>query len=1101
MGSLKKILPVGIGLVLIILITVTVTFVNKATDRTPSFDNSDKVYVSYDKYKVTYDNLYTLMKNQYGVTELLNMIDEQLYAEEISKVNTSSSEFIEFINEQVFGNKNLSEVDKDDAQDAWDEIINSLKVTGLLTKAQAKDNDYNNLDSAVWTVVKDYYKLPYAREQWAKAEYLKKYQEARDDDNLFDMTNNENSTSSIEAYYDENYTGSVIGLFIPFSSEEAALQMMNKYGINILDKVLSANDGWVSNTYDYYSKEKVEDSDMLTYAQVVETFFKMYNEVYRYLNNGNDIITSSAYEYVLKEELTAKSIVLAIQEALDQDGYGVEISLPTTVVVTNQGEASIKWSVENTKYGNINEDGNKLVGDFSTTDDGELSIKLSFEVTYKEATSKGNVTVDLTGVLNEETNTYESKESAILAVTVDEVEPFFTYELTDEFINNPGGDYFKFSWTKDEATKINSTLANYLSVDSSNLKLENDPTELHESYTIEPVKVGNYYCLILKLKDIEASELFKKDEDGEIVKDDNDDYVIVNQELYDEIVEKKKEELLSDDAINEMIYENRYNHNIKIYDSYLEAIYEYNYKTFYETTLKLTDYNKYKTTKKTKKEVIVSYQATAGDKKSVKEFTALDLFNRLEAKYASSSVATLVENYILISDKALNNIYNPYTNEIYNESDYKNLMNSEINTLRKNFESDYFTYSYLAYYGFTPNFSAKYGWKKFIKDYFVAYSDQELLTVSTYGGTIYSSALATYIDSLYDYAAIKDAMQEDYDDWYSSTVINLLITIDYDYNADDSSDDSASLILDETKHWENDVEDDKKSELSKTQIALAKELASLIFNVANETNAGKLIDQLNAVVTLYNDAAYDYNEDEWNTARANNTSIYDYNYFGKYKLSGLNIKVESAATYDSTSSILEPFADECKKLYQEAANLNLLDKTFDVPLLSSEAFYTDYGYHMIAVTGATSKEDLPTEEEIAIYQAQTLVDAEQESIDDAKENIQTYTESGYNTATYEAELAYHQNRKDHYVTLLKEVLNKYGKDEDYTLDEEATARIEQWYTPVETEFEEGTLVTRSYINTLTNTISKFSFDHSENVNRFTEFLEILLEQCDKEDAK
>ncbi len=1100
MGSLKKILPVGIGLLLIILITVTVSVVNKATDRTPSFDNADKVYVSYDKYNITYDNLYTLMKNKYGVTELLNMIDEQLYAEEISKVDVTSEEFIEFINEQVFGNKDLSEVDEDDAQDAWDEIINSLRVTGLLTKVQANDNAYDNLNSAVWSVVKDYYKLPYAREQWAKAEYLKKYQEAREDDNLFDMTNKENSTSSIEKYYEDNYSGTVIGLFVPFSSEEAALQMMNKYGINILDKVLSANDGWVSKDYDYYSKEKVEDSDMLTHAQVVEAFFKMYNDVYRYLNNGNDIITSSSYEYVLKEELTAKSVVLALQKALDQDNFGIEITLPTSVVVTGQGEATVTWTVENTKYGNINEEGNKLIGDFTTTDDGELSVKLSFEVAYKDATSKGNVTVDLTGVLNGE-DVYESKDDAVLVATVDEVNPFFTYELKDEFIENTGSEYFKFAWTKAEATEINSSLANYLSVDSSKLKLENDPNELHESYTIEPVKIGNYYCLILKLKDIEAEPLFETDEDGEIVKNDEGEYVIVNQELYDEIVAKKTEELLSDNAINEMIYERRQSHNVKIFDSYLEAIYEYNYKTFYETTLKLTDYNKYKTSKKTKKEVIVSYQTEAGNKKSVKEFTALDLFNRLEAKYASTSVASLVENYILISDKELNNIYNPYTDEIYNESDYKNLMNSEINTLRKNFESDYFTYSYLAYYGFTPNFPAKYGWKKFIKDYFVAYSDQELLTASTYGGTIYSNALAAYIDSLYDYTAIKDAMQEDYDDWYSTTVINLLITIDYNYNADDSNSDSASLILEESEHWENDVEDANKSELTKKQIALAKELAALVFEVANETNAGKLIDQLNAVVTLYNDAAYDYNEAEWNAARANNTSIYDYNYFGKYKLAGLSMKVEKASTYDSTSSILEPFAEECKKLYQEAEELNLLDKTFDVPLLSSEAFYTDYGYHMIAVTGATSKEDLPTEEEIAIHQAQALVDAEQKAIDEAKKNIETYTQSGYNTSTYEAELAFHENRKAHYDTLLKEVLTKYDKDEDYALDDEAKTRIEQWYTPVETEFEEGTLVTRSYIKVLTDNASKFSFDNSENMNRLTEFLEILLEQCDKEDAE
>ena len=200
------------------------------------------------------------------------------------------------------------------------------------------------------------------------------------------------------------------------------------------------------------------------------------------------------------------------------------------------------------------------------------------------------------------------------------------------------------------------------------------------------------------------------------------------------------EELLTDNAINEMLYEKRYNHNVKFYDSYLEALYEYDYKYFYETTLKATDFNEFKKTKKNKKDIVVTFQTEAGNKKSVKEFSAQLLFENLEKKYAHSSVATLIENYILISDEKLNSIYNPYTDTIINETSYKNLMNSEIQTLRKNFESDYFTYSYLSYYGFTPNFPSEYGWKKFIKDYFVVDNDQELLTSSTYGGSIYADA-------------------------------------------------------------------------------------------------------------------------------------------------------------------------------------------------------------------------------------------------------------------------------------------------------------------------------------------------------------------------
>lgn len=1096
---LKKLLPVGVGLILIILITATVSIVDKATDRTPSFDKADNVYVSYKDLDVTYDHLYTLMKNQYGAAELLNMIDEKIYASEIEKVDVNSDDFMKYVNKQVFQAEDLSDVKDEDAQKSWENVVNSLRVTGLLTKAQAADKDYKNTSSETWKIVKDYYKLPYARQEWAKERYLEKYKENREDGNLFDMTNAENSTGSIESYYEENYSGTVIGLFVPFTSEKAALEMMEKFGVNTIDKVLSSNDGWVSTDYNYYEEEKVEDEDMLTHAEVVKVFFDMYNEVYRYLNNGNDIITEDSYEEVYKDDYTAKLIVLAVQEALDQKGYGMEVTLPTTVEVTDKGEAKITWSVTNTAYGKISEDGTKVSGLFDAADDGELTIKLSFQVEYNEVKTSGNISIELKGVLNKETSEYENDKDAITSVSVDAVEAFKTYELKDEFIEN-ANELFKFSWTEKEAEEINATLADYFSVDSTKLELNGDPNDLHESYTIEPVKVGNYYFLMLKLEDIDAPELFAKDDEGENKKDENGKYIIVNQELYDEIVAEKTKELLSDNAINEMIYENRQEHGVKIFDSYIEALYEYEYNNFYETTLKITDFDKYKTSKKTKKEVIVSFKSNKDNKKNDVEFTAQQLFDRLEAKYAANSVANLVENYILISDKALNNIYNPYTDEIYNNTSYKNLMNSEINTLRKNFESDYFTYSYLSYYGFTPNFPAEYGWKQFIKDYFSVYSDQELLTSSTYGGTIYSDALAAYIDTLYDYNDILAEMQKSHDDWYSVSVINLLITIDYDYNANDSSEDSASIILDETKHWENDLEEAEKTDLAKLQTAYAKELGQFMYDVANQTNAGSLADQLTALVTLYNDAAYEYDEAAWNAAKNANTSIYEFNYFGKYKLAGLNVKFEKAASYDSSSSILEPFADECKVLWNKAKDLDLLDTTFDVPLICDEAFFTDYGYHMIAVLSASSKADLPTEEEIEIHRAQALIDAVQTKIDEAKKNIDSYLESGYNTATYEAELAFLEDKIAGLKTKLQEVLTKYNKDADYKLDEETVKNIEKWYTPAETEIEGGTIVTRSYIKLLNDNIASFTFDDASKVDALKDFLEVLEAECDRQDA-
>ena len=57
--------------------------------------------------------------------------------------------------------------------------------------------------------------------------------------------------------------------------------------------------------------------------------------------------------------------------------------------------------------------------------------------------------------------------------------------------------------------------------------------------------------------------------------------------------------------------------------------------------------------------------------------------------------------------------------------------------------------------------------------------------------------------------------------------------------------------------------------------------------------------------------------------------------------------------------------------------------------------------------------------------------------------------------------------------------------------------------PKETEIEEGTLVTRAYIKLLEDNLNSFDFKaDKENKNAaLKEFLEILKEECDRQDAE
>ena len=273
-----------------------------------------------------------------------------------------------------------------------------------------------------------------------------------------------------------------------------------------------------------------------------------------------------------------------------------------------------------------------------------------------------------------------------------------------------------------------------------------------------------------------------------------------------------------------------------------------------------------------------------------------------------------------------------------------------------------------------------------------------------------------------------------------------------------------------------------------------------MYKFANQTNGATLSEQLTTLVTLYNEAAYEYNETEWKAAYANETSVYEFNYFGKYKLQGLNVKFEKANSYDSSSSILEEFADECKVLWNQIKDLGLLGKTLDTPLIGGEAFYTDYGYHKIAVLSASEKVDLPTADEVKLHRALALYNAVVTKIAEVDKNIDSYTQSGYDVSSYEAEKAYLETKLEKYEAVLKDILGDEFA-EDYKLEEDVQEKIDQWYTNAETTVEGGTLVTRSYIAKLTEIVDSITFANSNGKAEFLEFLDLLLEQCNKADEE
>ena len=133
-----------------------------------------------------------------------------------------------------------------------------------------------------------------------------------------------------------------------------------------------------------------------------------------------------------------------------------------------------------------------------------------------------------------------------------------------------------------------SDYAAYLTSTSTKLTYSDDAAEFYKSYSVKLESVGDYYCLFIKLGEGEEPTL-----------ENSRDEVI--QQMTEDLYKVGENEKAN---IERMYYVRRQESGLKIYDKFIEAIYEYNYNTFYSTTLSETDFDEYKTSRKNKKKIV-----------------------------------------------------------------------------------------------------------------------------------------------------------------------------------------------------------------------------------------------------------------------------------------------------------------------------------------------------------------------------------------------------------------------------------------------------------------------------------------------------------------
>lgn len=1075
MKIFKKLLPVAVGLGVIILIAVIIVVVSVATNKTPVLANGDDSYLQYGDLNVTKQDLYEALKKDYGVSELVRLIDTYLYQEQIK--NVKDEDLISYIEEDIFGDEEArKELTAEKKQEMWDDVVESLALTGIISAAEAKSNpSFEDKTGNVWTKIKDYYRLQYAKEEWAKVAYLEKYKsELKDPNVLF-------TDEQIEDYFEANYGKTTTGLFIPFSSAKAAQAMMESVGINY-DASLSSNSskqlaGWVKASYDEKSNTAPSVNDYMTPSEVINAFVTMYNKMLAYTNDGADIITSDLYEKSYSEARTLQQVKVALDEAMaEYESIKGNLVLPTVGnIIDSEDAAEITWTAIESENYNLTTDGKLTVVRGSS----KITKTITATLTLGEATLTAEYKVAVASTTSSDKEQAAEETVSLLSVNKD-------YEYSFNLSNDLANGHAQLVWEAND----DSAFKNYLSAEGTKLTIKESAADFVDSYTIKPVSVGNYYFLFIKLQETDEVEL--------------------TDEIKAEIIEKMTEELYSDNNIEMMFYENHKNNNLKIYDKFLEAIYEYSYNTFYGTTLKLEDYEEFKESKKTKKSVVASVDGY--------EITADDLFKVLEDKYGATYAKAYLDTYLIINSD-YNQYYNPYK-DIKDKDYIKSLLKSDIASFKQNFELDYFTYSYLASYGFIPNFPASYGWKDFIHDYFNADSEEELLISKNYGGAIYSKVLEAYKEDLeakeFGYDGLKALMEEALKEAYSVDVMNLVVSVDYDYDSNP-----------DTKIVESNKEDTSKENWTAEQIALAEELSALVLNSYDDVLAtGSIADKMTKIVEVYNNGAYEYAEDFVPQTTTEELQVK----FAKFKQAGISIKFEKSAAYNHSSSLVEEFHVAMREIWNYANENGLVyneelakeDKSYANPIVDGlkynvvneegkYAFASSYGFHAVIVEKAYEPTEIPTEIEIKLYKASNEYTTKAEELATANTNLESASGNEVAVTAYKAQIkrltVEVEEAKAELFAVLDEISKvegyediKEGWDEEtekYTIDTELSAKCTAWYTAALTEATDY-IVEKNILAKLETEVNNVTFASEFDKDQLLYYFEYLNESYNSE---
>ncbi|MFW5892657.1 MAG: hypothetical protein ACOCU5_00100 [Bacillota bacterium] len=231
-------------------------------DTTPTVSDQDGVFMSYDGYDVTNQDLYEKIKVMDGLVHLQNYIDRELLSDYIDDVE--DAEIDDATKELTYGTTDDAEIDEISAREK-EELEQTYHDTLVMNGYDPDDEES----------VESFVRLQVAKENYALDQFM-------DEDSDFAI-----SDEDLEDYYGDYKQGDLQAIMLRFSSSRDVKNVLNRFnlvpnyegGLGLYDP--SENDDTpiedvASDGFDEDNTTELDDEEALEY------YIEMYNYLYPY---------------------------------------------------------------------------------------------------------------------------------------------------------------------------------------------------------------------------------------------------------------------------------------------------------------------------------------------------------------------------------------------------------------------------------------------------------------------------------------------------------------------------------------------------------------------------------------------------------------------------------------------------------------------------------------------------------------------------------------------------------------------------------------------------------------------------------------------------